>query len=112
MGKQRSSLLSLLQDVHPDADLTICMDISSNPGPENRTETFLDRNCANNTLAILQPIIRYVTKVVYFAVYTQEGSCGISKPSLHLTIKFKVRLNNQDFFALEENKPAVSNDGI
>ena len=43
-----------LQDVHPDADLTICMDTSSNPGPVNRTETFLDMNRTNNTSAILQ----------------------------------------------------------
>lgn len=43
-----------LQDVHPDAYLTICMDISSNPGPVNRAETFLDMNRTNNTSAILQ----------------------------------------------------------
>ena len=43
-----------LQDVHPGADLTICMDISSNPGPVNRTETSLDLNRTNNTSAILQ----------------------------------------------------------
>ena len=43
-----------LQDVHPAAELTICMDISSNPGPANITETSLDKNCTNNTSAILQ----------------------------------------------------------
>jgi hypothetical protein len=43
-----------LQDVHAAAELTICMDISSNPGPANITETSLDMNCTNNTSAILQ----------------------------------------------------------
>ena len=60
-----------LQDVHPAAELTICMDISSNPGPANITETSLDMNCTN------KPINRYVIKVVHFAVYTREGSYGI-----------------------------------
>jgi hypothetical protein len=36
---------SVLQDVHPAAELTICMDISSNPGLVNITETSLDMNC-------------------------------------------------------------------
>ena len=40
--------------MYPAAELTICMDISSNPGPANITETSLDMNCTNNTSAILQ----------------------------------------------------------
>jgi hypothetical protein len=53
-GTNHGHLCPCLQDVHPTAELTICMDISSNPGPANITETSLDMNCTNNTLVILQ----------------------------------------------------------